>query len=208
MIQPLRRPGAAFTLEADGDQKDPAKRGIVSEKLGISSDWATVRQVHGTSVVEVAGPGHLEGGADGLFTTTVGLPVAVMAADCAGVVVGGDGGVGVAHAGWRGVAAGVVTSLLGTMRSGGVEPTWAAVGPFIGPCCFEVGPDVSRRFLSQRATSRRGRLSVDLGGALAEQLGDVPTWWSERCTVHQPGCYSHRRDRAPKRMAAIGWVSP
>lgn len=183
-------------------------RGIVSERLGISSDWATVRQVHGTSVVEVVGPGHLAGGADGLFTTKVGLPVAVMAADCAGVVVGGDGGVGVAHAGWRGVAAGVVRSLLGTMRSGGVEPTWAAVGPFIGPCCFEVGPDVSRRFLSQRAASRRGRLSVDLGGALAEQLGDVPTWWSERCTVHQPGCYSHRRDRALKRMAAIGWVCP
>ena len=207
MIRPLRRPGVAFTLEADGDQKDPTKRGIVSQKLGISSDWATVRQVHGTRVVEVAGPGHIEGGADGLFTRTVGLPVAVMAADCAGVVVGGDGGVGVAHAGWRGVAAGVVTSLLGTMRSGGVAPTWAAVGPFIGPCCFEVGPDVSRRFLSQRATSGRGRLSVDLGGALAEQLGDVPTWWSERCTVHQPGCFSHRRDRALKRMAAIGWVS-
>ncbi|MDE0122455.1 MAG: polyphenol oxidase family protein [bacterium] len=208
MIQPLRRPGAAFTLEADGDQKNPAQRGIVAEKLGISSDWATVRQVHGRRVVEVAGPGHLEGGADGLFTRTVGLPVAVMAADCAGVVVGGDGGVGVAHAGWRGVAAGVVTSLLGTMRSGGVEPTWAAVGPFIGPCCFEVGPDVSRRFPSQRATSRRGRLSVDLGRALAEQLRDVPTWWSERCTVHQPGCFSHRRDRALKRMAAIGWFSP
>lgn len=195
-------------MEADGDQKNPTQRVIVSEKLGISSDWATVRQVHGARVVEVAGPGHLEGGADGLFTRTVGLPVAVMAADCAGVVVGGDGGVGVAHAGWRGVADGVVTSLLGTMRSGGVEPTWAAVGPFIGPCCFEVGPDVSRRFVSQRATSRRGMLSVDLGGALAEQLGHVPTWWSERCTVHQPGCFSHRRDRARKRMAAIGWFSP
>lgn len=208
MIRPLRRSGVAFTLGADGDQKDPKERGVVSSKLGISSDWATVRQVHGRRVVEVKAPGHLEAGADGLFTTTVGLPVAVMAADCAGVVVGGRGGVGVAHAGWRGVAAGVVPSLLRTMRSGGVEPTWAAVGPFIGPCCFEVGPEVARRFISQQATSRRGKLSVDLGDALAEQLGDVPTWWSERCTVHQPGCFSYRRDRALKRMAAIGWVSP
>lgn len=207
MIRPLRRPGAAFTLEADGDQKDPKMREKVSSKLGISSHWATVRQVHGRRVMEVTGPG-TDGEADGLFTRTAGVPVAVMAADCAGVVVGGPGGVGVAHAGWRGVEAGVVTALLAAMRSGGVAPSWAAVGPFIGPCCFEVGPEVARRFPSQGALSRRGRLSVDLGGALSRQLGEIPTWWSERCTVHQPGCFSHRRDRAGERMAAIGWISP
>ena len=60
MIRPLQRPGAAFTLEADGDQKNPAMRESISLKLGISSDWATVRQVHGTRVVEVNRPGRVE----------------------------------------------------------------------------------------------------------------------------------------------------
>ena len=206
MIRPLQRPGAAFTLEADGDQKNPAMRESISLKLGISSDWATVRQVHGTRVVEVNRPGQVEKEADALFTRVAGLVVAVMAADCAGVVVGGRGGVGVAHAGWRGVSAGVVVSLMEAMRSAAVGPAWAAVGPFIGPCCFEVGPEVARRFLSQGALSRQGKPSVDLGGVLAEQLGDLPTWWSERCTVHQPGCFSHRRDRTSGRMAAVGWI--
>ncbi len=206
MIRPLQRPGAAFTLKADGDQKNPAMRESISLKLGISSDWATVRQVHGTRVVEVGGPGLVEKEADALFTRVAGLVVAVMAADCAGVVVGGKGGVGVAHAGWRGVSAGVVASLMKAMRSVRVAPAWAAVGPFIGPCCFEVGPEVARRFLRQGALSRQGKPSVDLGGALAEQLGDLPTWWSERCTVHHPGCFSYRRDRTSGRMAAVGWI--
>lgn len=206
MIRPLQRPGAAFTLEADGDQKDPAMRESISLKLGISSDWATVRQVHGTRVVDVSRPGQVEKEADALFTGVAGLPVAVMAADCAGVVVGGRGGVGVAHAGWRGVSAGVVVSLMEAMRSAGVGLAWAAVGPFIGPCCFEVGPEVASRFLRQGTLSRQGKPSVDLGGALAEQLGDLPTWWSERCTVHQPGCFSQRSDRTSGRMAAVGWI--
>ena len=207
MIRPLLWPGAAFTLEADGDQQNPATRATVSLQLGISSDWATARQVHGSRVMEVSRPGQVKKEADALFTRVVGLPVAVMAADCAAVVVGGEGGVGVAHAGWRGISAGVVASMVGAMRSVGLSPAWAAVGPFIGPCCFEVGPEVARRFFRESAHSRRGKPSVDLGRALTEQLEDLPIWWSERCTFHQPGCFSHRRDRACERMAAVGWIT-
>ncbi len=207
MIRPLLWRGVAFTLEADGDQRNPAKRATVSSQLGISADWATVRQVHGNRVVEVSRSGQVKKEADALFTRVVGLPVAVMAADCAGVVVGGKGGVGVAHAGWRGISAGVVGSMMEAMRSVGLSLAWAAVGPFIGPCCFEVGPEVAGRFLRESALSRQGKPSVDLGRALAEQLEDLPTWWSERCTLHQPGCFSHRRDRACERMAAIGWIT-
>lgn len=206
MIRLSPRPGAAFTLAADGDQRQQANREVVSGHLGISSDWATIRQVHGQRVVEVRSSGQAPGEADGIFTRVSGLPVAVMSADCAAVVVGGPGGVGAAHAGWRGVAAGVVAALVEEMKAAGVAPSWAVVGPFIMPCCFEVGPEVARRFPGQVSVSRRGRTSVDLGGALGEQLGDLPTRWSQRCTLHQQGSFSYRRDATSQRMAAIGWV--
>lgn len=208
MIQPLPWPGAAFTLADDGDQRKRATRGAVSAELGISGEWATVRQAHGDRVVEVTASGRAEGEADGLFTRVSGLPVAVMTADCAAVVMGGAGGVGAAHAGWRGMVAGVVGNLGERMRSAGIDLSWAAVGPFIGPCCFEVGPEVAARFPGQVAVSRQGRTSVDLGEALSEQLGDLPTWWVGRCTLHQPGCFSHRANASPRRMAAVGWVAP
>ncbi len=207
MIQPPSWPGAAFTLAANGDQRRQSSRAVVSAELGISPEWATLRQVHGNRVAEVTAAG-VTAETDALFTRVVGLPVAVMAADCAAVVVGGPGAVGAAHAGWRGVVDGVVTSLMEAMRSVGIIPSWAAVGPFIGPCCFEVGPEVAARFPGQVSHSRQGRTSVNLGGALGEQLGDLPTWWANRCTLHQPGCFSHRRNASPRRMAAIGWIAP
>jgi hypothetical protein len=206
MIQPLPGRGAAFTLAADGDQRQQATREVVSADLGISPEWATLRQVHGNRVVEVAVSGQVAGGADGLFTKVAGLPVAVMAADCAAVLVGGSEGVGAAHAGWRGVEAEVVPALMGEMRAAGIAISWAAVSPFIGSCCFEVGPEVARRFPCQITLSLGGHTSVDLGAVLAEQIGDVPTWWSQRCTFHQQGSFSHRRNGTVKRMAAIGWV--
>ncbi len=206
MIQPW--PGAAFTLAADGDQRNSANRSVVSARLGISAQWATVKQVHGSKVVEVTGPGRVTGEADGLFTRTSELPVAILSADCAAVVMGGRDGVGAAHAGWRGMAAGVVGILKQEMQSAGIDLTWAAVGPFVGPCCFEVGPEVAARFPDQISRSRQGLTSVDLRRAALEQLDDLPIWWSDQCTLHQPGCFSYRRNRTDRRMAAVGWVVP
>lgn len=208
MIRPLPWPGAAFTLAANGDQRKQANREVVSQDLGIASNWATIRQVHGKRVAEVSDSGPVAGEADAIFTRVTGLPVAVMTADCAAVVMGGPQAVGAAHAGWRGVEAGVVPALVQEMKAAGVAPDWAVVGPFIMPCCFEVGPEVACRFPGQVTVSRRGRTSVDLGGALGDQLGDLPTWWARRCTLHQQGSFSYRRNATPQRMAAIGWVAP
>lgn len=192
----------------DGDQRDPANRVAVSSALGISDDWARVKQVHGNRVIEIEQPGPFTQPADALFTKRAGLPVAVLSADCVAVVMGGAGGVGVAHAGWRGTEAGVVTALKRQMRSAGIELDWAAIGPFIESCCFEVGSEVAIRFPGHISRSRRGRTSVDLGGAIKEQLEDLPTWWSKRCTLHQPGSFSYRRDQTSQRMAAVGWIAP
>ncbi len=199
--------GVAFTAASDGDMRgDPTARQRASRLLGVTSDWATVNQVHGTRVVEATGPGSL-GDADALFTARVGLPLAVFTADCAGVVIHADGGVGVAHAGWRGVDGGVVPGLIEAMRGAGLEPARVAMGPSIGPCCFEVGAEVAERFPGLGASTEWGTTSVDLWSALREQIGGLPLVEMRHCTRHDQDAFSHRRNGTSERMAAIGWLT-
>lgn len=207
MIRPPGWDGVAFTDRSDGDLRgDPQAREAVSRSLGMSSEWATVRQVHGSRVVRVDGPGDA-GEADGLWTSDSGLPVAVFTADCFGVVLMAPTAVGVAHAGWRGVVAGVVGSLRDAMTCANAPPVRAAVGPGIGPCCFEVGDDVAERFDSRHVGETTwGTTSVDLPGALGHGLAGLEVWASEGCTLHEEGWFSHRGDGTRRRMAAVGWL--
>ncbi len=201
----LPTPGVAFTSASDGDARgNNAARIAVSTKLGIASEWGVVHQVHGSSVVEAAGPG-LHGDADALFTAVPGLPLAVFTADCAGVVVQADGGVGVAHSGWRGAASGVVANLLRAMLARGLQPVRAFLGPSIGPCCFEVGPEVAARFPGFVAVTEWGTTSVDLWAAISAQLDGLEVEDLRHCTRHEGDTFSHRRDGTDDRMAAIGW---
>lgn len=198
--------GVAFTLAADGDARsDPKARSGIASRLGITAAWGVVDQVHGSSVVEVIEPGD-HGEADALFTRTDGVPVAVFTADCFGVVLKGDGGVGVAHAGWRGAEAGVVVELRRRMEETGVRVDEAFIGPGIGRCCFEVGPEVADRFGGFLSTTTWGTTSVDLVGFIRHQLTGVETWNAEGCTMHHPGHHSHRASGTPARMAALAWL--
>lgn len=203
MIRPA--PGVAFTWAADGDQRaDASARATVSAALGVPSAWATVSQVHGGAVVSASVAG-VAGDADAVVVTGPGLPAAVFTADCLGVVLRGNGVVGVAHAGWRGLDAGVVESTIEAMVRTGSDPQRAYVGPGIGPCCFEVGGDVADRFPRSRARTSWGTVSVDLAGEVERRLDDLPVWIDPRCT-RCGGGFSHRRTGGPERMAAIGWV--
>lgn len=202
----IRFPGAAFTEAVDGDQRsDPTSRSAVATALGIPAEWATVRQVHGARVVQAGGPGDL-GEADALFTTRPSLPLAVFTADCAGVVVQAEGGVGVAHAGWRGAEAGVVPELVEAMKAAGLDPRSVLVGPSIGPCCFEVGSEVTARFPTAVSVTTWGTPSVDLHQVVVEQVGALEVSVVAGCTRHDPGWFSHRRDATPARMAAVAWL--
>lgn len=198
--------GTGFTTAAAGDVRaDPAARSAVSSLLGISPDWATVRQVHGDRLVVVDRPGDA-GEADAILTTAPDLPVAVFTADCVGVVVEGDGAVGVAHAGWRGARAGVVESLVGGFASIGVEPRTATIGPHIRSCCFEVGPEVADQFGDHVRKTTWGTLSVDLAAHVRSRLEGVDVADLGICTMCDEDGFSHRRDATPMRMAAIGWL--
>jgi YfiH family protein len=188
-----------------------------------------VRQVHGARVLSVgagppgedAGEWPVAGEADGLVTSCPDLPLAVFCADCAAVYLYDPGPrvIGLLHAGWRGTVAGVVEQGLAAMTSTGCDPrrVLAAVGPCIGPCCYEIGDDVKSRIherLGEDAVRvlllRDGRLHFDLRGAISILLQrcGVPSGHvlaAGPCTACRPDLFwSHRRDGGVTgRMAAV-----
>jgi len=145
--------------------------------------------------------------------------LAIMVADCMPVLLASEDGavIGAAHAGWRGLAAGVLEATIAAM---GVEGRGlhAWLGPAIGPAHFEVGDEVRAQFLAGDAraaagftANARGRWQCDLA-LLARQrlarLGVTRVSAAERCTYAEAAnCYSYRRDGQTGRMAALIWRS-
>lgn len=198
--------GVAFTDAEDGDMRtDQVARARVAARLDIPIAWATVAQEHGAGVVRVDRPGD-HGPADAMWTTRPGLPLAVATADCLGVVLMSDIAVGVAHVGWRGAKAGTLDRLRDEMGNSAGAPRRAWVGPGIGACCFEVGEEVSALFPSDLGETTWGSISVDLSAVVRDQLDGLEVWTAADCTMHDPGYFSHRRDRTPARMATLGWL--
>ena len=194
---------AVFTELGDGDLRgDLDARRRLSASLAISERWAVVDQIHGADVVEVTAPGN-HGRADALFTDRLDLPLAVFTADCAGIVLMADDAIGVAHAGWRGAEAGVVTALRERLEASGRAVRRAVIGPHIRSCCFEVGPEVAERFPDHVAQTDWGTTSVDLAGVVRAQLAGVDIEDFSACTRHEDGWFSHRRNADPGRLAAL-----
>lgn len=205
MIRPPGFRGAAFASALDGDPMlDPPARLRLCTELGIPQAWASVRQVHGSGVLEADRPG-VVGKADAVFTRRPGLPVAIRTADCVPVVLESPGAVAVVHAGWRGLAAGVVTGAVATMAEVGETPSRAAIGPAIGPCCYEVGDDVLSGLGGFESRTTWGTTSIDLRAAVRAQLDGVEVWTLEACTMCSGGYHSHRRDRSAGRQATLAW---
>jgi YfiH family protein len=135
---------------------------------------ASMRQVHGARVVTVAGPGHV-GEADGLVTASADLALLVSVADCLPVFLADlDGGVvGALHAGWRGIVAGVLEAGVEAAVAAGAAPgrLQVTVGPGIGGCCFEVGPEVAAHFPAESLRPAHGEHPhVDLAHAARQRL--------------------------------------
>jgi YfiH family protein len=160
------------------------------------------RQCHSARLVE-AGPREQE--ADGLFTLRRDIALAVFTADCAPVLFAASGGVGAVHAGWRGLAAGIVRAGARELavRTGAPERSMVAwIGPCIGGCCYEVGEDVAERVAAAGAPAavipRRPRPHLDLAAAAREQLADAgveDVRWLRHCTACTPTrWWSHRRE--------------
>ncbi|MGH3651065.1 MAG: laccase domain-containing protein, partial [Acidimicrobiia bacterium] len=121
-------------------------------------------------------------------------------------VLTADDAVGVAHAGWRGAASGVVARLCREMTASGHPSRRAAIGPGISACCFEVGTEVAERFEGHISTTTWGSTSVDLSAVLSAQVDGLDTWESGACTHHDQGWFSHRVNGTKQRLAAVGWL--
>ena len=160
-------------------------------------------QVHGSRAVTVEAPGVYE--ADAAVTRTLGLLLSVSAADCYPLLLEdpGTGAVGVAHAGWRGVAAGVVENVVAAMEGLGAkrEALRVAIGP--GACgrCYQVGPEVARAVgpaFARPDETAPGRYLLDLLAAIRARLlalGLAPenVWALDACTIEDARFFSYRR---------------
>jgi YfiH family protein len=206
MIRPQGFRGAAFGTLAEGDlRRNAENRARVSEILGVSPAWAYLNQVHGDGIIEVVAAG-LQGDGDAMFTTTRDLPLVVGTADCVPVILEGAGVVAVIHAGWRGAVAGVVPATLEAVAQSGHTIERAAIGPAIGPRCYEVGDEVATQFPDFVRTTSWGTQSIDLPGSIVAQLEPLPVWQAGVCTYSSDLLASHRRDGTPERQAAVAWL--
>lgn len=206
MIRPAGFRGAAFGDAGDGNGRDDLeRRELISDELGIPRAWAFVHQVHGGVVLNVDQPG-LAGSADGLITDRPGLPLTIATADCMPIIIEGDHSVAILHAGWRGVAAEIMGSGIEAMKALGDTPRRAAIGPSIGPCCYEVGDEVRAAVGDYASRTTSGTPSVDLRSAAAGQLSGLDVWRSDVCTHSDPGFRSYRRDATTERQVAVAWL--
>lgn len=204
MIRATTIRGAVFGDRTDGDARsDPTARHRIARELGIDEAWVTMHQIHGSTVRRADRPGDV-GDADAIVTAVEGLPLVVATADCVPVVLEGDGGIAVAHAGWRGVAAGIVPAVIAAMVESGDPPLRAVVGPHIGPCCYEVGPEVVAA-VGHEATTTWGTVSVDLRAAVVDQLEGIAVEHISACTHHDDRFESYRRDGTRARQVTVAW---
>src|SRR5450830_937661 len=167
---------------------------------------AWLNQVHGINVVDAAGvaDASVTPSADASVATAPGVVCAMMTADCLPVLFCDVGGqvVGAAHAGWRGLAAGVLEQAVVAMRARGAEEIQAWLGPAIGPQQFEVGQDVLDAFVAIDVAARKaftpiagrqGKFLADiyqLARHRLAQVGVVRITGGDLCTVSDQRCYS------------------
>jgi len=207
---------------------DPAavaeNRRRLSHTLDLPSEPIWLDQVHGIEVVQVDSANRPQNGvrarADAAVTRERGVVLAVQVADCLPVLLASDDSVlGAAHAGWRGLAAGVIEATVAAMQ---VPPSRlvAWLGPCIGPAHFEVGDEVRAAFLAADPAAAdpaaaafepnvHGRWQCDLpqlARVRLQALGVTQIAGGEWCTAADPvRFYSHRRDQRTGRMAALIW---
>jgi YfiH family protein len=198
--------GVAFGTAAEGDGRSSIEaRRSISAELGIDEEWATITQVHGSRVVVADTPG-MVGEADGVIAIASGPPVTIATADCVPVALAGRATIALVHAGWRGVAGGVVPAAVRAMADLGDPPARAVIGPHIGPCCYEVGTEVVEAVGGYASTTTWGTTSVDLGAAITDQLAGIDIEGVAACTMHDIRFASYRRNGTAERQVTVAWV--
>ena len=196
-----------WTQRADGD---------FSERRKTETGWSWLNQVHGGIVLVETKPGEHNGAdADAIVSTNPDSVLSIATADCLAIAFVGDNGViGAAHAGWRGLVAGVIENTAAKMRELGAREIKAASGPCIGPECYEFDPDrlnelantfgpeiISETAWKTPALNLHKSKSVALSRAGVELVHEELT-----CTAcNKDDYFSARARNEGERMAMIVW---
>lgn len=230
MVVDLPGARAAFTNRHGGVSKGPYRslnlgrltdddpsavarnRELLAGRLG--APLAMIRQVHGADVRRVAVPtdrGDPLEAVDGQATTVAGIAPIVLVADCLPIAIAGHGAAAILHAGWRGLAGGIIATGVSTVRKLGARGRLeAVVGPGAGPCCYEVGDEVHARFADHGPLASSGR-NLDMKAiarAQLERAGVDAVTDLGLCTICDEHFFSHRRDRGiTGRQAGAIWLS-
>jgi YfiH family protein len=194
---------AVFSTRSAGSAKE--SHIPLATALGISPrSIVSGRQVHGAELAfhDAASAGTPE--VDGHVIAEPGPVGLVYTADCLPVALAGPGGAAILHCGWRGLAAGIVSH-----GAEAVHATHAAIGPGIGPCCYEVGDDVLGAFAGLGTGVASGRMLdlPEVARRLLKAAGAREIESADLCTCcEEERFFSHRRDARPGRQAGMVWL--
>lgn len=184
---------------------------------GLPSRPVWLEQVHGVNVLRLTGGEYASKRADASYSDIPGQVCAVMTADCLPVLFCNLAGteVAAAHAGWRGLCAGVLEETVACFRDK-PDNILAWLGPAIGPQAFEVGPEVRDAFMARDVAADSAFRPVgdkyytdiyQLARQRLARLGITRVYGGDRCTLSEKGdFFSYRRDRTTGRMASFIWL--
>jgi polyphenol oxidase len=232
-----RADGNLSSVGGEGAEDGLRAREELGEQLGV---WRLLRgyQVHGTTVWQTsgdpreagpaprteAGRGEVRLGAepdsesqpeieaDGQATALKNMGAIVLTADCLPVALGANGAVAMVHAGWRGLAAGVLEEGVRAVRElGGEEDIFAIIGPGAGPCCYEVGDEVHAAFGGAHRAQNPHTRNIDLKAIARDKLlavGVTEVKDVAMCTICDERFFSYRREGARAgRQGGVAWLS-
>jgi YfiH family protein len=210
-----------------GDDPTTVQKNREALKIVLPNEPIWLNQVHGTQVIDADCRNDWSDvpSADASVTSTPGKVLAIMTADCLPVLLASSDGkvVGAAHAGWRGLAAGVIEQTVALMRSKQTQQAQtqsdiiAYLGPAIGPHAFEVGSEVRDIFIAQNPASatcfeqlkENGKYLADIYGLATlrlNALGVEQIQGGDECTLQNPDYFSYRRDQQTGRMGSFIWI--
>lgn len=204
-----------------GDIAESVARNRSLLRTFLPSDPTWLSQVHGTTVVDAATVGDMVPDADACISSTPGVVCVIQTADCLPVLLCDSDArvVGAAHAGWRGLANGILEKTVALMGDAGAGSLMAWLGPAIGPDTFEVGQDVFDAFVIpdpeaaaafRRIEGKAGKYLANIYALARRRLakaGVTEITGGDLCTVSEPDrFYSFRRDGVTGRMASLIWL--
>lgn len=188
---------------------------LTQRKL-IDAPWSYLKQVHGGKIFRIENTGDYQGEeGDGMITTACGIPMAIQVADCAPIALICETPVmGIVHAGWRGLRAGIIQNACIEMRKLGGHPTIAVVGPCIYPKHYEFGlvelKHMTREFgPTVESETKEGTPALDIPETARIALlrsNILDTQFIGECTASSGKYWSHRVGGNIERQAMVAWL--